>query len=454
MSRTEPTESTHRFAVVGAGPAGIYASQLLLRKHPQARVDLYEKLPAPYGLVRYGVAPDHPRIQRITTALHRILEDPRIRLVCNVELGERVTIEQLREAYAAVIIATGADLDVGLDIPGVELPGSFGAADFVAWYDGHPDAPREWPLNAESIAVLGAGNVALDVARMLVKHARTLAETDVATHVEEALEANPVRDVHIFARRGPADVRFTPLELRELGEQEDVDVVVDPRDMELDDHASRMVRQFTPVRQVVEEMTKWSQIDPASRTASRRVHLHFYQQPARIVGEESVTGIEMERTAPDPLGRVAGTGEYITHDVQAVYRAIGYRSTPVPGLPFDDTLGRIPERESRVLAADGSPIPGVYVTGWVRRGPVGLIGSTRPDAKETVETVAADVESGHLPAASDEAYAALVDALPDAIDWEAWLRIDAAEQALGQGRGRERTKIADRAEMLREAGRG
>ncbi|KKX99350.1 pyridine nucleotide-disulfide oxidoreductase [Microbacterium sp. Ag1] len=436
-----------RIAIVGAGPAGIYAADILLDRVPTAAIDLFEKLPAPYGLVRYGVAPDHPRIRKITDALHEVLVNPRIRLRCNVEIGRDVEIDELRAAYDGVIVATGADLDVALDIPGIDLPGSFGAADFVAWYDGHPDAPRTWPLAAESVAVLGAGNVALDVTRILAKHASALTHTDTPDAVLDQLVASPLRDVHLFARRGPADVRFSAMELRELAEQDDVDVIVDPEELALDEHAERMIAQFSQRRIVVRTMTEWAAVDPATRTASRRIHLHLRQRPVRLLGTDSVTGIEMERTASDELGRMVGTGELLRYGVGAVYRAVGYRSTPVPGMPFDTTLGVVPHIEGRVVDAEGVPIPRLYATGWIKRGPVGLIGSTKSDAAQTIGHVVDDLGSVELEARDDDPIAHL----SHAVDLDGWLRIDAAERGAGAARGRERTKIVEREEMLTHA---
>lgn len=436
-----------RIAIVGAGPAGIYAADILLDRVPTASIDLFEKLPAPYGLVRYGVAPDHPRIRKITDALHEVLVNPRIRLRCNVEIGRDVEIDELRAAYDGVIVATGADLDVALDIPGIGLPGSFGAADFVAWYDGHPDAPRTWPLAAESVAVLGAGNVALDVTRILAKHASALSHTDTPDAVLDQLAASPLRDVHLFARRGPADVRFSAMELRELAEQDDVDVIVDPEEIALDEHAERMVAQFSQRRIIVRTMTEWAAVDPATRTASRHIHLHLRQRPVRLLGTDSVTGIEMERTASDELGRMVGTGELLRYDVGAVYRAVGYRSTPVPGVPFDTTLGVVPHIEGRVVDAEGVPIPRLYATGWIKRGPVGLIGSTKSDAAQTIGHVVDDLGSVEPEARDDDPIAHL----PHAVDLDGWLRIDAAERGAGAARGRERTKIVEREEMLTHA---
>lgn len=442
MTNAEP-----RIAVVGAGPAGIYAADILLDRVPTASIDLFEKLPAPYGLVRYGVAPDHPRIRKITDALHEVLVNPRIRLRCNVEVGVDIGIDELRAAYDGVIVATGADLDVALDIPGIDLPGSFGAADFVAWYDGHPDAPRTWPLAAEAVAVLGAGNVALDVTKILAKHASALTHTDTPEAVLDQLAASPLRDVHLFARRGPADVRFSAMELRELAEQDDVDVIVDPDELALDEHAERMVAQFSQRRIVVRTMTEWAALDPASRSASRRIHLHLRQRPVRVLGTDAVTGIEMERTASDELGRMVGTGELLRYDVGAVYRAVGYRSTPVPGVPFDAALGVVPHVEGRVVDADGAPIPRLYATGWIKRGPVGLIGSTKSDAAQTIGHVVDDLDAIEREARDIDPIAHL----SQAVDLDGWLRIDAAERGAGAERGRERTKLVERDEMLAHA---
>ncbi|WP_226533724.1 FAD-dependent oxidoreductase [Microbacterium paraoxydans] len=441
------TVAEPRIAIVGAGPAGIYAADILLDRVPTASLDLFEKLPAPYGLVRYGVAPDHPRIRKITDALHGVIVHPRIRLRCNVEVGVDIHIDELRAAYDGVIVATGADLDVRLDIPGIDLPGSFGAADFVAWYDGHPDAPRTWPLAAEAVAVLGAGNVALDVTRILAKHASALAHTDTPDAVLDQLGASPLRDVHLFARRGPADVRFSPLELRELAEQDDVDVIVDPEELALDAHAERMIAQFSQRRIIVRTLTEWAALDPAGRAATRRIHLHVRQRPVRLLGSGRVTGIEMERTASDELGRMVGTGELRQYDVGAVYRAVGYRSTPMPGVPFDDDLGVVPHAEGRVLDAAGDPIPRLYATGWIKRGPVGLIGSTKSDAAQTVRHLVDDLEAAEEVVRGDDPIAHL----GHSVDLDGWLRIDAAERSAGADRGRERTKLVEREEMLRHA---
>jgi len=434
-------------AVVGAGPAGIYAAGLLTELAPGTRVDVFDRLPTPYGLVRYGVSPDHPKIRRIIDALHGMLDHPDVRLLANVEVGTDVTIDELRSVYDAVVVATGAQRDARLDVPGVDLPGSFGAADVVSWYDSHPEVAREWPLHAESVAVVGAGNVALDVTRMLIRHARTLERTDLSENVRRGLARSAVRDIHVFARRGPVDVRFSPGELRELGEQEDVDVIVDPAQIVRDEHTERLVRQLAPKRQVMRTFERWAALPAAERRASRRVHLHFHRAPAAILGTDRVEGLRTERTTPDGFGHAEPTGELEDHPVQAVYRAVGYVGSPVPCVPFDPVRHVVPHARGAVLDGDGVPVPGLYATGWIKRGAVGLIGATRSDAKETVETLLA-ADTGQRRPGSGAADAILRGRAVPVVDWEGWLRIDAAEQRLGAASGRERTKIVDRSELV------
>ena len=346
--------STYNVAVIGAGPAGIYASDILSKSGLDVNIDLFERLPAPYGLVRYGVAPDHPRIKQIIVALYKILQRGDIRLLGNVEVGRDITIEDLHAHYDAIIIATGADRDAPLNIPGVDLPQSYGAADFVSWYDGHPDYPRTWPLEAKSVAVLGVGNVALDVSRVLAKHVEDMLVTEIPENVAKGLAENPVTDVHVFGRRGPAQVKFTPLELRELGHVPDVDIIVSEDDFDFDEGSEEALRASNQQRQVVKTLTNYAMEDPESHTASRRIHIHLFQSPVEILADEdgNVSAIRTERTELTGDGSVRGTGVITTWPVQAVYRAIGYYSSPVPGLPFDKRAGVVPNVEGRVIDSD------------------------------------------------------------------------------------------------------
>lgn len=445
-----------RVAIVGAGPAGIYAADILSKAGVDVSIDLYERLPAPFGLVRYGVAPDHPRIKQIIVALHKVLERGDIRLLANVDVGTDITLAELRRFYDAIIFSTGAIRDAALRIPGIELEGSYGAADFVSWYDGHPDVPRTWPLVAKEVAVLGAGNVALDVARMLTKHAKDLLPTDIPANVYEILAASPVTDVHLFARRGPAQVKFSPLELRELGHVPDVDVIVYPEDFEFDEGSMSAIHSSNQTKQVVKTLTDWTLKEPEDFTASRRIHLHFLHRPVEVLGKDGhVVGLRTERTALTGDGTSTGTGVFHDWPVQAVYRAVGYFGSPLPCLPFDEVDGVIPNRAGRVVDADGTHIPGVYTTGWIKRGPVGLIGHTKSDASETVKNLVTDLtaDDGSLrTTAPERAPAAVIDFLDDRgvrpITWSAWELLDEHERGLGVPQGRERIKVVPREEMV------
>lgn len=437
-----------RVAVIGAGPAGIYAADILTTNNENASVDIIDRLPAPYGLVRYGVAPDHPRIKEITKALLRILDKPGIRFIGNVDYGTDVTLDELRNFYDAVVFATGAKADRALDIPGIDLPGSHGAADFVSWYDGHPDVPRDWALDAEQVAVIGAGNVALDVARVLAKTADEQLVTEIPGNVYEGLKANRVTDVHVFARRGPAQLKFTPLELRELAHSPNVDVVVHPEGFDIDEASEQAIQSNRQTKQVVNTLFGWLENPPSGK--ARRIHIHLCQSPVAVLGTDRVTGLRTERTELTGDGTVRGTGSVTDWPVQAVYRAVGYLSSPPAGVPFDHVEGVIPNEDGRVLDDDATPVPATYVTGWIKRGPVGLIGHTKSDASETIASLLDDVDA--LPTAPsrdpDAVLAFLADKGIQHTSTDGWVRLDAHELARGEDAGRTRIKVVDRDEMV------
>ena len=455
-----------RLAIVGAGPAGIYAADILLKAERKfdVSIDLFDQLPAPYGLVRYGVAPDHPRIKGIVSALREVLDRGDIRIFGNVRFGEDITLDDLKQHYHAVIFATGAIRDADLDLPGVDAAGSYGAADFVSWYDGHPDFPRDWPLDAASVAVVGNGNVALDVARMLAKHPEDLLPTEVPDNVHRVLASSPVTDVHVFGRRGPAQVKFTPLELRELGELRDVDMVVYDEDFDYDDASKAAIasnKQVMVIDRVLQSWRKRPSANNASAgsagsaggTASRRLHLHFYAKPLRVNTDDSgrVSAFVYERTRPDGEGGVVGTGEIREVPVQALYRAVGYFGSPLPGVPFDKRHGVIPNWEGQVLRRDSNDrVPGVYATGWIKRGPVGLIGHTKSDAMETIRHVINDQGSWWQPQHPEEESipALLTERGVEWTDLEGWHRLDAHEVGLGAPQQRARIKVVPREEMV------
>ena len=448
------TQQSLRVAVIGAGPAGIYASDLLIRNEEhEIYVDLFEQMPAPFGLIRYGVAPDHPRIKGIVKSLHNVLDRPRLRLLGNIEVGRDITAEELREHYDAVVFATGAVRDRALDIPGVEAEGSFGAADFVGFYDGNPRFSRDWDLSAEQVAVIGVGNVGLDVARVLAKTADELKVTEIPDNVYASLKQNQAREVHVFGRRGPAQAKFTPQELKELDHSPTINVVVDPEDIDYD-AASEEARRASKSQDLVCQILEgYALREP--KDAPHTLQIHLFEQPVEILEKDGrVVGLRTERTELDGEGGARGTGRFTDWPVQAVYRAVGYESDPVPGVPFDDRVAVIPNDGGHVLDNAGEPLPGLYATGWIKRGPIGLIGNTKSDAKQTTDMLFADATAGRLSreVTDPDAIISLLDDRGIAYtSWQGWYQLDAEERALGEAEGRERKKIVDWEEMVRHA---
>ncbi len=472
---------TLHVAVVGSGPAGLYTAEALIKQAaaldpPHAiRVDVLDRLPTPYGLVRYGVAPDHKSIKSIAEYLRGVLEHEGVHFVGNVHLGEDVTREDLLTAYDAVVYATGAMRDRQLGIPGEDLSGSIAATDFVNWYCGHPDMdPAAFTLDAESVAVIGVGNVAVDVARILIRNPEELRETDVSQPVLDTLMASKVREVHMIGRRGPAQAKFTTKELRELGELAGVDVVVGDGEADLDAFdatgaSAQLAQSDRHVRGNYTVIKDWADRSPSG--AGRRLTIRFWLRPVRIEGDIAVTGLTLERTRLDESGRVVGTGELETLPAQLVLRSVGYQSVPLPGVPFDDRNYVVPNAAGRVLGPDGAPLPGEYVAGWLKRGPTGVIGTNKSDAAETVRSLLADLAGGPGPDDVQLPRAGLLK-LPDVspqgesplravlarrgvrhVSYDDWLGIEQAEKDLGVTLGRgARVKLASRDEIHRACG--
>ena len=444
---TSPTDL--RVAVIGAGPAGIYASDLLAKQG--VNIDLFEQMPAPFGLIRYGVAPDHPRIKGIIASLHRVLDTPTIRLLGNIHIGEDITIAQLHEYYDAVLLATGAVADRDLDIPGENLNGSYGAADFVGFYDGNPRFHRTWNLTATHIAIIGVGNVALDISRILAKTANELHTTEIPDNVYQTLKTNQATHIHIFGRRGPAQAKFTPLELKELDHSPSINVVVDPEDIDYDEASIAARRASKSQDLVCQTLEQYAMRDP--KDAPHTLHIHLFENPVEILGEDgNVVGLRTERMELDGTGHVQGTGKFTEWPVQAVYRAVGYRSEAITAVPFDHGTAVIPNDGGHVVDPAGEIVPGVYVTGWIKRGPVGLIGNTKSDAKETIEMLLADYDAGNLPEPlhpdPSDIITYLTDHDVDYTTWAGWHRLDNAERELGAPEGRERKKIVEWEDMV------
>ena len=453
-----------RVAIVGSGPAGFYTAEHLL-KHDgtHAEVDMFDRLPTPYGLVRFGVAPDHPKIKSVIRVYEKTAARPEFRFFGNVEVGVDVSVDELSERYHAVVFAYGTSVDRHLGIPGEDLPGSHSATEFVNWYNAHPDfADREFDLSCERVVVIGNGNVAADVARMLALTREELEETDTADHAIEAFAGAGVKEILVLGRRGPAQAAFTNPEVRELGEMADADIDIDPAEMELDEISRAWLDSddADPTnRRNVEIFTDFSGRDPEGK--SKRIVLRFLRSPVEIEGDGKVERIVLARNElqRDESGRIRAvdTGERETIDCGLVLRSIGYKGIPIEGCPFDEGRGLIDNEGGRVRDTDGAQVPGMYAVGWIKRGPSGVIGTNKKDAQETVDHIFEDLETGKIPdrdLATDRGAieALLVERKPDHVTFEGWQAIDAAEVERGKPHGRPRVKFC-RVEELVEASR-
>ena len=442
-----------RVAVIGAGPAGFYTAEALLKSDRPVSVDLFDRLPTPYGLVRFGVAPDHQKIKSVTRLYERTLQDPRVRYLGNVTYGTDVLLEDLERHYHATVFTVGANSDRPLGIPGEDLHGSMSATEFVAWYNGHPEyADVEVPLDARNVVVIGMGNVAIDVTRILAKSVEELAVTDIADHALAALERSQVERIVMVGRRGPAEAKFTTKELRELGELANADIHVRSDEVVASEASLAAVAGDVTVTKNLEVMAWFAEQTPAGKP--RAVELRFLLSPVEILGDERVTAVRFERNRlveKDGWLAAEGTGEYEEIPADLVLRSVGYLGAELPGVPFEPRRGIIPNDEGRVLSApSGERVPGLYVAGWIKRGPSGVIGTNKACAMGTVASLLAD----SLPVV-DPHYAttAAVDALlaergVTIVDTQAWLRLDAAEIEAGVGSGRPRVKRVTLDQML------
>jgi ferredoxin--NADP+ reductase len=432
-----------RVAVVGSGPAGFYAAGALLAADPPVEVDMFERLPTPWGLVRLGVAPDHPKLKTVSRAFEKIAERPGFRFLGNVEVGRHLRHDDLVRLYDAVIYAVGAQSDRRLGVPGEDLPGSWPATEFVAWYNGHPDYQQlVFDLNVERAVVIGIGNVALDVARMLALTREELAPTDTTDASIEAIASSSLREIVVVGRRGPAQASFTTSELQEMGELADADVIVDAAELE------GAEPKDTNAERNLEVLREFAAREPQGKP--RRVVFRFFRSPVAILGEERVEAIELVRNELDENERAVATEERETLACGLVFRSVGYRGVELPGVPFDERSGTVPNEGGRVA-------PGVYCAGWIKRGPTGVIGTNKKDAAETVELLLEDAAAGRLELKSG-ATAAAVDALlaergARVVEYAGWTAIDEAERAAGEKQGRPRVKLCSWDELLDAAER-
>ncbi|GHD86270.1 FAD-dependent oxidoreductase [Streptomyces naganishii] len=433
-----------RVAVIGSGPSGCYTAQGLVQQDPSVHVDVLDRLPCPYGLVRYGVAPDHEKIKSLQNNLRAVLEHERVRFLGGVQIGgpRGLPATRLLELYHAVVYCVGAATDRHLGIPGEQLPGSWSATEFVSWYSAHPDAVDDgYVRDVRSAVVIGVGNVAVDVTRMLARGAAELNPTDMPEAALAALAASRVREIHMVGRRGPSQARFTTKELRELGALPDAGVLVDPRELELDPAYAEPSALPAAQRRNVEVLRGWAAAPPEGH--ARRIRLRFFLRPVELLAVDGRVGaVRFERTVPDGRGGVTGTGRYEDVGAQLVLRSVGYRGVPLEGLPFDAATGTVPHQQGRVLR-EGSVARGEYVAGWIKRGPTGVIGTNRPCAKETVTSLLADAPVLADRPVPEDPVAVLRAEGVEPVGWAGWLAIERAEAELGASLGRTVVKLPD-----------
>jgi ferredoxin--NADP+ reductase len=451
-----------RVAIVGAGPAGAFAAASLLRAHPQVEIDMFDRLPTPWGLLRGGVAPDHQEIKRLEDRFDLETLRAGCRFVGNVDVGIDISHAELMRHYAAVVYATGAQTDKSLGIPGEELPGSWAATEFVAWYNGHPDFRElEFDLSVTRAVVIGNGNVAADVTRLLTRSVDELARTDVADHALEALRASRIEEVIVLGRRGPAQAAFTSAELRELGRMPGVELRVAPEEAQLDPLSSVWLAEegtFTARKNV--QLLQEFAAAPPQPGARRRIELRFLRSPLAIRGTDGVQAIDVRRNqivrGDDGLLRAEAVDEAAERiDCGLVLRSVGYRSVPLPDVPFDERYFVLPNDRGRVLDGAGAPLPGVYAVGWIKRGPTGILGTNKRDADETIACLVEDLEAGALQPPSrpdrEQVDAFLAERQPALVDADGWRSIEACELTRGRAQERPRVKLASREELVAAA---
>jgi ferredoxin--NADP+ reductase len=449
-----------RIAIVGSGPSGFYAAEHLQKQTDlTVEIDMFDRLPTPYGLVRGGVAPDHQKIKSVTKVYDKIATKPNFRFYGNVEFGTDISIDDLQAHYHAVIFAVGAQTDKPLDIPGEDLPGSHAATEFVAWYNAHPDyRDREFDLSVENAVVIGVGNVAMDVVRILARTVDELRETDIADYALEELAHSKVKNIYILGRRGAAQAAFTNPEIKELGEMVDADIIIAPEEVALDPVSKAFIEsgEDRTATRNVEIMTEYSQRPPAGK--SRRIIVRFLTSPVEIIGTDRVEAIkvvknELVGTEPGNL-RPRATEQYETIPAGLVFRSVGYRGVPLPGVPFYDRWGTIPNDKGRVLTQQegGTPVVGNYVVGWIKRGPSGVIGTNKPDSVETVNMLLEDVKAGKLFAPTAPSQEAIDSLLRERgvryVNFTDWLVLDHLEQQRGAAVNRPRIKFSRIQDML------
>ena len=448
---------TFKIAVVGSGPAGFYAAEALLSSDLHVQVDMFDRLPVPFGLVRHGVAPDHQKLKAVTAVFEQIANNPNFSLFGNVQIGRDVRVPELQSAYHGVVFATGAINDRSLDLPGEDLPGSVSATEFVGWYNGHPDfMDRAFDLSHPGAIVIGNGNVALDVCRILLRNVDELKRSDICEYALDTLAASKITDVFLIGRRGPAQAKFTAKALREFGKLEDVQPVVNPAELQLDVASIAEVESSEAIAKNIDILRRFAE-RPQGVAKRRRMHFRFLLAPVSIEGAAGVERVKFEQlrlSGPPGSQRGEATGEHLTLPANLVVRSVGYRGTSIPGLPFDERSATVTHRDGRVIDRDGKPVQKLYVAGWIKRGPSGIIGTNRACAIETVQSVLADLRATNVGSLDHqrELFRALLRGRSlKLVDLPGWRRIDALERAAGAAKTKPREKLTTVFAMLKAA---
>ena len=448
-----------RVAIVGSGPSGFYAAEALMKSDIVVKVDMLERLPSPYGLVRSGVAPDHPKLKQAILLYDKIAQSPEFNLIANVTVGKDINIDELRDSHHAIIFTCGAESDRRLGIPGEDLAGSYTATEFVAWYNGHPDyRQRQFDLSNEVAVIIGQGNVAADVARILSKTVDELKHTDIAEHALDALAESKIREIYVIGRRGPAQAKFTPKELREFGELEDCDSIVDSSELELNEASIKELAEKSNIgsKKIYDLFQKYSgsaSSGPASSKKARRCHFQFLRSPVELVGDSKLERVKIEynQLSGDPFKQSArGSGEFYELETGILFRSIGYRGIPIVGVPFHDSWGIFPNEDGRITEND-EIVPQFYTAGWIKRGPSGIIGTNRACSVATVASLLADLDtldSGEQKAGAEILYPLLDSRNVRYLNYQEWQKIDLKEVERGEPRGKPREKFTFINEMM------
>lgn len=447
------SERPLRVAIIGSGPSGFYAAEELLSGKISAKVDMFDRLPSPFGLVRYGVAPDHPKIKNVIKIFEKTAANPNFTFLGNVMVGRDIGLAELKQHYDAIILTCGAQTDSKLNVPGENLSGSHTATEFVAWYNGHPDyRDRRFDLSQEVAVVIGQGNVSMDVSRILCKSPDELKGTDIAAHALEALSKSRIREVHVIGRRGPAQAAFTPPEIKEMGELADCDVIIDPAEIKLNPESEAEINDpnFAPKRKNYDILSEYAQRKPAGKR--KKLYVHFLKSPKELKGGTRVEKIVLAKnklTGPTGNQKAENTGEFVELNCGLVFRSVGYRGVPIVGVPFDEKRGVFPHQAGRIMD-NGKVVAGLYASGWIKRGPSGVIGTNKPDSVETVQSLIEDLPK-LVPCAlpdTQKILALLKGKGIKVVTFDDWKRIDAAEVANGQKCGKPREKFVRVEDML------